>query len=74
MPFAFGYNVKDHYGNNYGHESKSDGVVRHGSYHVALPDGRLQVVNYHAGPHGYVADVNYKGEAVHPAGHGVHPY
>jgi len=31
---------------------------------VSLPDGRLQTVTYHADANGYVADVQYTGEAV----------
>lgn len=63
MPFAFGYHVKDDYYNNFGHETKSDGHVRTGRYHVDLPDGRTQIVNYKADHYGYVADVQYKGDA-----------
>ena len=63
MPFAFGYHVKDDHYNNYGHETKSDGKVRTGRYHVDLPDGRTQIVNYRADHYGYVADVQYKGDA-----------
>ena len=46
---------------------------------VALPDGRIQIVTYHADENGYVADVKYEGEVVpyvpsHPAPYGpVHP-
>ena len=52
-----------------------------GEYTVALPDGRIQHVTYHAdgGYGGTVMEVTYKGEAHHPehlgpavASHGGH--
>ena len=44
-PYAFDYGVKDEYsGANFGHSEKSDGNAVQGSYQVALPDGRIQIV------------------------------
>ena len=65
MPFDFNYGVKDQYtGNDFGHNSKSDGNVVNGEYHVLLPDGRIQIVTYVADSYnGYKAEVKYKGEA-----------
>ena len=43
--------------------SDGNGYVS-GSYHVALPDGRVQTVTYKADAYnGYVADVSYSGYA-----------
>ncbi|XP_063601413.1 pro-resilin-like [Penaeus indicus] len=54
-------------GNNYGHQEARDGEDTQGSYYVHLPDGRLQTVKYFVdGDSGYVAEVNYEGEARFP--------
>merc|ERR1739844_49975 len=64
---------------NFGHSETRDGYATSGSYRVALPDGRVQIVTYHADENGYVADVKYEGDIVpyvphHPAPHPpVHP-
>ena len=43
---------------------------RSGLYTVALPDGRTQIVDYHANHYdGYVADVKYDGHATYPEYH-----
>ena len=68
MPYSFGYGVKDYESyNDFGHQEASDGKTVTGSYHVKLPDGRLQTVNYKADEYGYVADVQYKGDVKHDA-------
>merc|ERR1712168_945662 len=68
-PYAFEYGVQDEYsGANFGQNEASDGAAVTGNYRVALPDGRIQIVDYHAdaaGYGGYVADVKYEGVA-HP--------
>ncbi|XP_047470380.1 cuticle protein 18.6-like [Penaeus chinensis] len=68
MPFDFAYGVVDHYsGNDYSHNSNSDGNVVKGEYRVVLPDGRTQIVSYTADHEtGYVAEVSYEGEAQYP--------
>merc|ERR1712018_528752 len=69
-PYAYEYGVHDQYtGANFAQSEKSDTKAVTGSYTVALPDGRTQIVNYHADPYGYggyVADVQYKGQATYP--------
>merc|ERR1712055_976111 len=46
-----------------GHNEQRDGYSTSGSYRVALPDGRTQVVNYHTADaySGNVVDVSYEG-------------
>merc|ERR1712168_1412254 len=82
-PYAFEYGVHDDYsGANFEQHENSDTKLVSGNYRVALPDGRIQIVDYHAdvqGYGGYVADVKYDGVAhpppvpvkVHPAP--IHP-
>ena len=62
-PYAYEYGVKDEYhGVNFGQSETSDGKAVHGSYHVLLPDGRVQTVKYTADHYaGYIADVSYEG-------------
>ena len=43
-----------------------DDLCVSGEYRVELPDGRVQIVSYHADhENGFIADVRYEGEA-HP--------
>merc|ERR1712037_79351 len=68
-PYTYNYAVADDYSKsnfNAGESNDGTGVVE-GSYSVALPDGRVQHVAYHANDiDGYVAEVTYEGEAVYP--------
>ncbi|CAL4059535.1 unnamed protein product [Meganyctiphanes norvegica] len=66
--YSFGYKVKDHYEQiEHGHQEKSDGKTVVGTYNVDLPDGRRQTVDYQADHHsGYLANVQYEGEAQYP--------
>ncbi|KZS13703.1 putative Cuticular protein [Daphnia magna] len=67
QPYSYSYAVKDDDSyNDYSHSESSDGNVVTGSYTIALPDGRTQVVTYKADSNGYVADVKYIGEAKYP--------
>ena len=68
MPYNFAYAVEDvpSY-NSFGHQETSDGKTVTGSYRVALPDGRTQIVTYKVdGYSGFVADVKYEGVAKYP--------
>merc|ERR1719347_1869972 len=78
-PYHYEYNVDDDKEYlHFGQEEEDDGTGNvHGDYHVQLPDGRLQRVDYHiSGYSGYIADVKYDGEAHHSSnaihGGGVH--
>ncbi|KAM3968993.1 uncharacterized protein ACR2FA_002972 [Aphomia sociella] len=66
--YEFGYSVKDaQSGNDYDRRESSDGNVVRGEYRVQLPDGRTQIVTYHADwKTGFHADVRYEGEARYP--------
>merc|ERR1719412_287881 len=68
-PYTYSYAVADDYSKaNFQAAESSDGAgTAEGSYSVALPDGRIQHVNYHVnGYDGYVADVTYDGQAQYP--------
>merc|ERR1719340_61742 len=67
QPFAYEYGGADAYGRHFAKTESQDehGVVK-GEYRVELPDGRVQIVSYHADhDNGFIADVRYEGEA-HP--------
>jgi len=68
MPHSFAYAVDDAASyNNFGHQETSDGKTVTGSYRVALPDGRTQIVNYKVDAYsGFVADIKYEGQAKYP--------
>lgn len=67
QPYSFDYNVKDAESyNDFVHSENSDGKVTQGSYRIALPDGRTQIVTYRADENGNVADVTYEGYAKYP--------
>merc|ERR1712066_658850 len=68
-PYTYQYAVADDYSNsNFNAAESDDGTgKREGSYSVALPDGRIQHVNYHVNDYdGYVAEVTYDGTAQSP--------
>lgn len=63
--YNYNYDVKDADSSvDYGQQETSDGKGSvSGKYHVLLSDGRRQSVTYTANENGYVADVQYEGEA-----------
>ncbi|XP_023941515.1 pro-resilin [Bicyclus anynana] len=69
--YEFGYSVKDaQSGNDYDRREMSDGNVVRGEYRVQLPDGRTQIVTYHADwQTGFHANVRYEGQARYPDTH-----
>ena len=61
--YEFQYGVRDDYtGQDFKHSENHEGDKTSGSYEVALPDGRTQVVTYTADDNGYNADVIYQGD------------
>jgi len=64
--YQFGYQVRDpKHGTFLGHVEARDGHHTKGHYHVLLPDGRLQNVQYWADLSGYHAQVTYNAAAKH---------
>ena len=67
-PYAFTYGVKDEYsGTDFSRAEERSGEAIRGSYKVALPDGRVQIVSYVADDDGYKATVTYEGEPSFPS-------
>ena len=73
-PFHFEYGVHDdHYYTDFSeHRSGDEAGNIYGYYEVALPDGRIQHVDYKADGHygGTIMEVKYTGEARHPESYG----
>ena len=64
--YEYNYAVKDEYaGVDFDANESRDGYATNGGYRVVLPDGRTQIVSYTVADDysGYVADVQYEGEA-----------
>ncbi|XP_045617834.1 cuticle protein 8-like [Procambarus clarkii] len=66
--YGFDWAVQDgESGNDFAQQETRDDDNTKGSYTVQLPDGRRQTVTYYVdGDSGYVADVQYQGEARYP--------
>jgi len=77
-PYTYKYNVVDEdTKNNYEVEEFGNPDIVRGSYRIALPDGRTQVVTYEVHPSkGYNAKVTYEGTAQYPdnPGYFASPY
>lgn len=54
-------------GLNFGHHESRKDAEATGTYHVLLPDGRTQIVDYVADGAGYRPMVRYEGTATYPA-------
>lgn len=62
--YEFKYRVNDrHSGIQFSQTETREGDTAQGRYHVLLPDGRLQTVDYEADSQGYRPTVSYQGEA-----------
>ena len=69
--YEFQWDVRNADGADFGHREARSGDFTEGSYFVQLPDTRTQTVNYRVDGHsGFVADVQYEGEAQYPSGDG----
>merc|ERR1712080_351494 len=74
--YAYEYAVADDYSKaNFGQSEKRDGYATSGSYRVALPDGRTQIVTYGTADaySGNVAQVTYEGTAHYGPGPAYKP-
>ncbi|XP_063893433.1 pro-resilin [Helicoverpa armigera] len=70
--YDFSYDVQDNgVSLDFGHNEKRKEDHATGSYHVLLPDGRMQLVEYEAGPDGYKPQVMYMGTATFPPAGGT---
>ncbi|XP_071543967.1 pro-resilin-like [Panulirus ornatus] len=62
--YKFNWSVHGDDDNSFGQQEVRDGYHTQGSYSVHLPDGRLLTVTYYVdGDSGFVAELNYEGEA-----------
>eukprot|EP00095_Tigriopus_kingsejongensis_P008162 maker-scaffold735_size104922-snap-gene-0.29 protein:Tk08162 transcript:maker-scaffold735_size104922-snap-gene-0.29-mRNA-1 annotation:"GL17472" len=59
--YQYGVNDPEYDGPVFSHNENREHYNTAGEYRVNLPDGRVQIVTYSAGPDGYNADVSYEG-------------
>merc|ERR1712088_725371 len=64
--YQYGVNDQGFSNSVFSQSEQRDGANAGGEYRVTLPDGRVQIVTYTAGPEGYNAAVTYEGEAQYP--------
>merc|ERR1712203_868921 len=64
--YQYGVNDEGYSNSVFSQSEQRDGANTGGEYRVNLPDGRVQIVTYTAGPEGYNAAVTYEGEAIFP--------
>ncbi|XP_015120670.1 pro-resilin-like [Diachasma alloeum] len=66
--YEYSYEVQDAAaGLDFGHREMRKDDEAKGSYHVLLPDGRTQIVDYIADAGGYRPMIRYEGTASYPA-------
>jgi hypothetical protein len=62
--YEFSYEVEaSEYGTVFGQDETRQYENARGSYHVLLPDGRTQIVEYEADQEGYKPHIRYEGTA-----------
>lgn len=63
--YEFNYKVNDQgSGALFSQTEMRDGNTAQGRYHVRLPDGRLQTVDYEADSLGFRSKISYEGEPI----------
>ena len=65
LQYQYGVNDPEYSGAVFSQQENRADYNTAGEYRVNLPDGRIQIVTYTAGPEGYIADVKYEGVAVY---------
>ncbi|KAG6463884.1 hypothetical protein O3G_MSEX014130 [Manduca sexta] len=67
--YNFGYMVKDQEGTEFGHHEERQEQRAQGEYHVVLPDGKKQTVNYEADEQGFKPQISYQDTDVSRSGY-----
>lgn len=53
-------------GAEFGHQESREDEAARGVYHVLLPDGRMQIVEYEADEQGYRPNIRYEEAGAYP--------